>query len=174
MTDAAQRRADELIASLGLEVLEGESGWWRLLRESDVPVTTIGGVVLPASNTIHFLLSPDRPVNIWHLLESDDVHVLVEGGPVEYVLLPATASAPARRHLLTAASPVVILPAGDWTGVRLADPQGYAWIVSTVTPAWTPQRARIGLDPDVRARWVGAEPWLTASLLDALGDPSGA
>ena len=167
-----QRRADELISALGLAVLDGESGWWRLIRESDVSVTAAAGEALPASNTIHFVLSPDRPVNIWHLLESDDVHVLVEGGPVEYVLLPA--SGPARRVVLTPASPVVILPAGEWTGVRLVDPEGYAWIVSTVTPAWTPDRARIGLDAAVRARWTDAEPWLTAALLDALGDASGA
>jgi len=166
-------RADELKAALGLEVLAGESGWWRLLRESDVRVTTEDGHTLPASNTIHFLLAPDRPVNIWHRLGSDDVHVLVEGGPVEYVVLPP--SGPARREVLAEdGARVVMLPAGRWTAVRLTDPTGYAWMVSTVTPAWSEARARIGLPRDERDRWVGAEPWLTAALLDGLNDPAGA
>jgi len=164
-------RAEELKAALHLEVLAGESGWWRLLRESAVPVTVADGGALPASNTIHFLLSPDRPVNIWHLLASDDVHVLVEGGPVEYVVLPP--SGPARREVLTVGGDrVVTVPAGEWTAVHLLDPDGYAWVVSTVTPAWTEARAVIGLPVSERARWLDAEPWLTASLLDALNDPS--
>jgi len=166
-------RAEELKAALDLEVLAGESGWWRLLRESAVRVTVADGAVLPASNTIHFLLSPDRPVNIWHRLQSDDVHVLVEGGPVEYVVLPP--AGPARREVLSeGGGRVAMLPAGEWTAVRLVDPDGYAWMVSTVTPAWTEARAEIGLPPAVRAAWVDAEPWLTASLLDALDDASGA
>ncbi len=162
-------RADALIAALGLGVLEGESGWWRLITESALEVTTTDGRRLPASNTIHLVLSPDRPVNRWHLLESDDVHVLVEGGPVEYVLLPA--AGPARREVLRPGrAPVIIAPAGTWTALRLVDPTGYAWIVTTVTPAWTPERARIGLDPTVRARVTGSEPWLDDAMLDDLDD----
>ena len=168
-----QVRADELIEALGLDVLAGESGWWRLITESDVPVSLPGGRRLPASNTIHLVLSPDRPVNRWHLLESDDVHVLVEGGPVEYVLLPA--AAPPRRIVLghdlgAGETPVVIAAAGVWTGLRLVDPSTYAWIVTTVTPAWSPDRARIGLDAGVRDRVVDAEAWLTPALLDDLDD----
>jgi len=168
-----QHRSRELIEGLGLGVLEEESGWWVLLRESSVEVTLADGSRLPASNTIHLLLSPDRPVNIWHQLQSDDVHVLVEGGPADYTLLPN--SGPARREVLgielaSGESPVIVIPAGTWTAIRLRDPDGYAWIVSTVTPAWTPERARIGLDDEARKRWAGAEPWLTPELLDVLGD----
>jgi predicted cupin superfamily sugar epimerase len=166
-------RAQELISGLGLGVLDGESGWWRQLRESAIDVTLADGRRLPASNTIHFLLSPDRPVNIWHLLESDDAHVLVEGGPVEYVLLPTTGRASTEvlgDDLGAGQSPVIVIPAGVWTAAHLLDPGGFAWIVSTVTPAWTPDRARIGLDPETRRRWVAAEPWLSPELLDDLND----
>ena len=168
-------RSEELIEALGLEVLEGESGWWRQLRESEIEVTLRDGTRFPVSNTIHLLLSPDRPVNIWHLLESDDTHVLVEGGPAEYVTL--SESRGARREVLgsnlsVGQSPVIVIPAGVWTALRLLDPEGYAWIVTTVTPAWSAQRARIGMDPQTRERWVGAEPWLTTELLDDLDDPS--
>ena len=97
-----------------------------------------------------------------------DVH-----GPVEYVMLPA--SGPARRVVLAEGGErVVMVPAGEWTAVRLVDPTGYAWMVTTVTPAWTAERAEIGLPPSVRDRWAGAEPWLTAEILDALDDASGA
>jgi uncharacterized protein len=168
-----QARADQLVETLGLDVLPGESGWWRLLTESDVRVTAPGGRELPASNTIHLVLSPDRPVNRWHVLESDDVHVLVEGGPVEYVLLPPTGS-PLRcvlgRDLDAGERPVVIAAAGVWTALRLVDPSGYAWIVTTVTPAWSPDRAVIGLDAAMRDRVAGTLPWLTPALLDDLDD----
>ena len=166
-------RAEELIESLGLEVLPGESGWWRLIAESAVTVALPDGRRLPASNTIHLVLSPDRPVNRWHVLESDDVHLLIEGGPVEYVLLPP--AGPARREVMghdatRGETPLVIAAAGAWTALRLVDPSGYAWIVTTVTPAWTADRARIGLDRVARERVVGTQPWLTAALLDDLDD----
>jgi len=169
-----QARAAELITQLGLEVLEGESGWWRQLRESAVEVTLLDGRRLPASNTIHFLLSPDRPVNIWHRLGSDDSHVLVEGGPVEYITLPTTGWARSEilgRDITAAQSPVIVIPAGVWTALRLVDPRGYAWIVSTVTPAWTPDRAQVGLSEEARRRWASVLPWLTSELLDDLDNP---
>jgi predicted cupin superfamily sugar epimerase len=168
-----QARADELIGKLGLEVLPGESGWWRLITESVVTVALPGGRKLPASNTIHLVLSPERPVNRWHVLESDDVHVLVEGAPVEYVLLPPIG--PPRRVVLghdldAGETPVVIAAAGVWTALRLVDPSSYAWIVTTVTPAWSPDRARIGLDTAVRDRVMGTAAWLTPALVDDLDD----
>ena len=89
-------------------------------------------------------------------------------------MLPATGRA--GREVLghdqqAAQAPVVVIPAGVWAALHLLDPHGYAWIVSTVTPAWTPDRARIGLDEQTRRRWVAAEPWLTPELLDDLNNP---
>jgi len=172
---AVQRRSSELIERLGLEVLPGESGWWTAVARSAVKVTTAGGRQLPASNTIYYLLSPDRPVNFWHWLEGDDIQVLVEGGPVEYVIVPTTGLP--QRHVLGRMDdgqvPVVFAPGGSWKGLRLLEPQEYALVVSTVTPAWTPGGMRIGMPDDVLEQAVGITPWLTRELLEAFCDRSG-
>jgi uncharacterized protein len=167
-------RAEELVERLGLEVLEGESGWWAPITRSSVPVTAADGAVLAASSTIYYLLSPERPVNVWHWLAGDDVQVLVEGGPVDYVVLPSTGEP--RRHVLgrlgDGHDPAVVAPGGSWKGLRLLHADGYALMVSTVTPAWAPDRVRIGMPADTAATFVGTAPWLTAELIDAFSYPA--
>ena len=167
----AEDRSTELIDRLGLEVLAGESGWWTAIARSSVDVA-VDERRLPASNTIYYLLSPDRPVNFWHWLEGDDIQVLVEGGPVEYVIVP-TAGLP-QRHVLgrleDGHAPVVVAPGRSWKGLRLLEPDSYALMVSTVTPAWTPGGMRIGMPDDVIAQSVGLTPWLTRDLLEAFRD----
>jgi uncharacterized protein len=166
-------RARELIERLGLEVLEGESGWWTSVARSSVRVHMAHGAELPASNTIYYLLSPDRPVNFWHWLEGDDVQVLVEGGPVEYVIVP-TAGLPQRLMLGPlddGHAPVVVAPGGSWKGLRLLEPGGHALMVSTVTPAWTPRGMRIGMPDDVAEQSIGLTPWLTREVIAAFAAP---
>lgn len=169
-----QRRADELTAQLSLAVLPGESGWWTALSRSAIACTLPDGRRVPVSNTIYYLLSPDRPVNLWHWLEGDDIQVLVEGGPVEYVIVPSTGLP--QRHvlgrLLDGHAPLVAAPAGSWKGLRLLEPDGYALMVSTVTPAWTPAGMRIGMPDDVIEQSVGLTPWLTRDVLEAFTDRS--
>src|SRR5579871_512306 len=167
-------RASELIDRLGLEVLPGESGWWTAITRSSVTVTA-NGRALPASNTIYYLLTPDRPVNLWHWLEGDDIQVLVEGGPVEYVIVPTT-GLPQRRvlgRLDDGHDPVVTAPGRSWKGLRLLDPDGYALMVSTVTPAWTPAGMKIGMPDEVIEASVGLTPWLTRDVLEAFCDRPG-
>lgn len=160
------------IEALGLEVLPGESGWYTTIHRSAVDVDHDGDVVA-ASSSIYYLLDERRPINLWHWLASDDVHVLIDGGPVEYVLVPA--SGPAQRHVLgldvaAGQTPVVPVPAGCYKALRLVDPHGYALMATVVTPAWTPERVRIETPPDalLRAARVGA-PWLTDDLVALLG-----
>jgi predicted cupin superfamily sugar epimerase len=170
----AGHRSEELIERLGLQVLAGESGWWAAITRSSVDVTS-NGRALPASNTIYYLLSPERPVNLWHWLAGDDVQVLVEGGPVEYVIVPNMGLP--RRHVLGRLDdgevPVVIAPGGSWKGLRLVEPDSYALMVSTVTPAWAPDRMRIGMPDDVIEQSIGLTPWLTRDVLEAFCDRSG-
>ncbi|GAA2951823.1 MULTISPECIES: cupin domain-containing protein [Microbacterium] len=136
-------RADEWIERLGLRVLEGESGWWTPAFRSDVEVRTVDGVASPAANAIYYLLDPRRPINAWHWLAADDTHVIVDGGPVEYVVVDSdgmvTSSVVTRET-----RPMITVPAGSYKALRLVDPAGFALICSVVTPAWTPGRVRIG------------------------------
>jgi predicted cupin superfamily sugar epimerase len=167
------RTAQEWIDALGLEPLPGESGWWAPASVSEATVRS-GDHELPAYSAIHYLLDAQRPVNVWHRLEPDDTHVLVDGGPVEYVIL--TEGRPPRRVVLgrdvtAGQTPVVTAPAGSWKGLRLLDPSGFALMTTVVTPAWTEDRVRIGLPEAEAARWADSAPWLSRTLIDRLNRP---
>lgn len=130
-------RAKRWIAELGLEPLAGESGWWAPAAASAVSVA-LGDRELPAFNAIYHLLDAERPVNVWHRLDPDDTHVLIDGGPVEYTILRADGE-PVRQVLghdvASGQAPMVTAPGGSWKALRLVDPAGFALMGSIVTPA---------------------------------------
>ena len=168
-TDGAKR----WISELGLEPLPGESGWWAPAGASVLSID-LRGDSLPAFSAIYYLLDAERPVNVWHRLDSDDTHVLIDGGPVEYTILE-DGCAPARlvlgRDIAAGQIPMVTARGGSWKALRLLDPEGFALMGSIVTPAWTPDRVQIGLPDDEATRWKNAEPWLTSSAIERLGMP---
>jgi hypothetical protein len=129
---------------------------------------------VPAFSAIFYLLDARRPVNVWHHLDSDDTHVLIDGGPVEYVLLHDE-RAPARlvlgRDVAAGQTPMLTAPGGSWKALRLLDPEGFALMATIVTPAWTPEGVRIGLPVHQAERWAGSVPRLTTELIDRLGRP---
>jgi len=55
---------------------------------SAVPVASELGDTT-ACNVISYLLDVERPINAWHHLASDDTHMLLDGGPVEYLTVEA-------------------------------------------------------------------------------------
>lgn len=167
MTPDASSRAEYWRRTLRLEPLPVESGWWAPRSRSDLSVAE-GGDTLAAHNSIYYLLDAERPVNYWHRLASDDVHVLIEGGPVEY-LLANDAGTLERRVLGTDADagdqPMVVCPAGTTKALRLIDPQAYALIGSVVTPGWAPERVRFAapvIPDEQRPAWL--EPETIAAL----------
>lgn len=166
-------RAKRWISELGLEPLPGESGWWAPAGASALSVD-LGDVALPAFSAIYYLLDAERPVNVWHRLDPDDTHVLIDGGPVEYTILEDD-RAPSRvvlgRDIAAGQQPMLTAPGGSWKALRLLDPEGFALMGSVVTPAWTAGRVRIGLTGDEAARWTNAAPWLTESVIERLGMP---
>ena len=149
---------------LGLVELPLESGWWTPLSTSALPVRA-GDAELPAHSSIWYLLDGERPVNHWHRLDSDDVHVLVEGGPVEYFVVTGSV---VTRHVLGSGAadeqPVVVAPAGSSKALRLLDPDGFALVASVVTPAWAPDRVRV--EPPAAAGLT----WPAGYGPDLLGD----
>ncbi len=169
-------RSSEWIDALGLEVLPGESGWFTTVHRSSLVVDDRGEPVA-ASSSIYYLLDAERPINLWHWLAGDDVHVLVDGGPVEYVILPP--DGPAKKVVLgldvdAGQVPLVAVPAGSYKALRLLDPEGYALMGSVVTPAWAPERVRIETPP-VERLTAGREhaDWLTDDLVEQLGREPG-
>lgn len=159
MTPDASSRAAYWRRALRLEPLPVESGWWAPRSRSELSVT-VGEDTLAAYNSIFYLLDAERPVNYWHRLASDDIHVLIEGGPVEYLL--ATDAGTVERPVLgtdvdAGEQPMVVCPAGTTKALRLIDPQGYALIGSVVTPGWAPDRVSFAAPviPDqMRPAWL--------------------
>lgn len=165
--------SERWISGLGLEPLAGESGWWRLADASALEVG-FGDARLPAFSAIYYLLDAERPVNVWHRLDSDDTHVLIDGGPVEYTVLHEERGA-ARlvlgRDLEAGQTPMLTAPGGSWKALRLLDPEGFALMATVVTPAWTPEGVRVGLPADQAQRWTESVPWLSAAEVERLNRP---
>lgn len=170
MTPDPSDRAAFWRRALQLEPLPVESGWWAPRSRSDLPVTE-GEDTLAAHNSIYYLLDAERPVNYWHRLASDDIHVLIEGGPVEYLL--ATDAGTIERHVLgtdvdAGEQPVVVCPAGTTKALRLLDPLSYALIGSVVTSGWAPVRVSF-IAPVIRDEHRPA--WLGSGTVRALTSP---
>lgn len=167
-------RPREFIATLGLEVLPGESGYYGLISRSEQTVDSAGRS-FPAQSAIHYLLTRDRPVNYLHWLASDDTHALLEGGPVEYFLFLPDGRAERivlGRDLAAGERFVVPVPAGCWKALRLRAGADYALMANVLAPAWTPDRVVIGAGADFVARYRGAAPWATEECLRGLIGPN--
>lgn len=164
------------IDALGLEHLPGESGWWAHHSRSALEVLDVDGVVTAASSSIYYLLDARKPVNYWHWLAGDDTHVLVAGGPVEYVVVPE--SGPAYRRVLgrdlgRGQAPVVAVPGRSHKALTLLEPTGYALMVTVVTPAWTPESVVVGPPGTERLRYPDHPSWLTPARVAELTAPAG-
>lgn len=166
-TDTGSDRATTLISTLNLTYLPKESGFIGILGRSSQNVSLIprkpetSGRLLAAQSHNYYLLTTENPTNYLHYLESDDTHVLVEGGPVEYFIFhppPASAPSPATppseprvekltlgRDFSSGQTPVIPIPGGTWKALRLCDGTAYALMVNVLSPEFTAdERVRIG------------------------------
>ncbi|MDQ1128108.1 cupin domain-containing protein [Microbacterium sp. SORGH_AS_0888] len=170
MPPLAADRSASWRRALALEPLPIESGWWAPLSRSTLRVRE-GGAELDAHSSIYYLLDEERPVNYWHRLAPDDVHVLLDGGPVEYVIVSSTGEVTRRvlGHRVDAGQELVIpCAAGSTKALRLLDPKGFALIASVLTPAWTPDR--VWFEPPAVPDDAAPE-WFDAALVAALTSP---
>lgn len=169
-------RARELIAQLRLEPLAGESGYFAFLGASAQTVTTTdGGATLPAQSRIYYLLTRDKSLNYLHWLASDDTHILLEGGPVDYYIFHPDGRAEMitlGRDLALGQQLVVAIPGGCWKALRLHDGAGYALMVNVLSPAWAPDRVKIGAGEGFLRRYTGSAPWATKTFLRELIGPN--
>ncbi len=112
----AAPRARELVERLQLRFLEGESGFFGIIGRSPQAVTA-GGRELAAQSQIYYLLTAELPVNYLHWLASDDTHILLEGGPVDYFIFHPDGRAEKftlGRDLAAGQRPVVAVPGHCW------------------------------------------------------------
>lgn len=159
---------------LQLDPLDGESGLFKVVNISHLSVS-LDGTSSPASNAIYYALNHDAPQNHLHWLLSDDYHILIDGGPADYFqFLPDGRSRRLRmgRRLSEGQQLIVPTPAGSWKAVRLSEHAEFLLVGSVVTPAWSPDRVRIGAGTDFIEKYVGSSEWATPSFLKELVGPN--
>ncbi len=160
-------RAQELIQILKLRPLPKESGYLGIIGVSPNTVS-VGGRTLAEQSQNYYMLTRDQPINYLHWLASDDTHILVEGGPVDYYIFHPDGRAEKitlGMDLAAGQRPVVAVPGGCWKAQRLRDGTAYALMVNTLSPEFTPDRVKIGAGADWVKRYAGAAPWATPETL---------
>ena len=125
---------------------------------------------------MYYLLTREVPVNFLHRVASDDTHVLVEGGPVDYFVFHEGGRAEkvtlGRDHE-AGERLVVAVPAGAAKALRLhgREPATPSWSTCS-RPAWTPDRVKLGAGPEFVAWYQDRAPWATPQLLRELIGPN--
>jgi predicted cupin superfamily sugar epimerase len=173
---AAQKdaRARELIGLLKLGVLSKESGYLGIIGKSALEVTFLGRK-LEAQSQNYYMLTRDLPVNYLHWLSSDDTHVLIEGGPVDYFLFHPEArveKVTLGMDLAGGERPVVAVPGGCYKALRLHDGAGYALMANILSPEFTADRVRIGEGAEWVKRYEGKAAWATEAFLREMIGPN--
>ena len=167
-------QAREYISTLHLEPLPGESGWFGGVNVSDLDVTTAGHT-LKAHSSIYYLLTKETPINFLHHLDSDDVHILLDGGPVDYFVFHPDGTVEQQtlgRNLKAGEHLMISVPGGCWKALRLRPEAPYALVANVLSPQWTPDRVIIGAGADFISRYQGHAPWATESFLRELIGPN--
>jgi len=167
-------RARELIATLHLSELKGESGYLGLIGDS-AQVAPIDGRMLKVQSQVYYMLTADRPINYLHWLASDDTHILIEGGPVDYFIFHPDGIAEKvvlGRNVAAGERPVVAVPGGCWKALRLHQGARYALMANALSPEFTPDRVKIGAGEDWLKRYTGAAPWASRENLRAMIGPN--
>jgi hypothetical protein len=168
----ADARARELISSLHLAYLDGESGFFALIGHSDQKVTRQGRE-FSAQSQIYYLLTAETPTNFLHWLESDDTHVLLEGGPVDYFIFHPDGRAEKLilgRDAAAGEHPVIAVPGGCWKALRLRPGAKFALMANVLSPEWTADRVKIGALAGFFSRSTGKAPWATDNFLRGLAN----
>ena len=171
---AADVRVRELIRVLNLKVLPKESGYLGLIGES-AQKASIDGRSLRIQSQVYYMLTRDRPINFLHWLASDDTHILIEGGPVDYFIFHPDGHVEKvvlGRDLGAGQRPVVAVPGGCWKALRLHDGASYALMANALSPEFTPDRVRIGEGPAWIKSFTGTAPWATPQFLRTLIGPN--
>jgi hypothetical protein len=167
-------RPRELIRVLHLQVLPRESGYLGLIGQS-AQILSVGGRPLAVQSQVYYMLTRDRPINYLHWLASDDTHILIEGGPVDYFIFHPDGHVEKivlGRDVVAGQRPVVAVPGGCWKALKLHEGASYALMANALSPEFTPDRVKIGAGPTWVTRFVGKAPWADPTTLRALIGPN--
>jgi predicted cupin superfamily sugar epimerase len=164
---ATDARAKELIRTLKLTLLPKESGYLGIIGVSAQRVD-VGGRMLAVQSQNYYMLTRERPINYLHWLAPDDTHILVEGGPVDYFIFHPDGRVEKVTlgfDYVAGQRPVVAVPGGCWKALKLHEGAGFALMVNTLSPEFTPDRVKIGEGAEWVKRFAGAATWATPERL---------
>jgi predicted cupin superfamily sugar epimerase len=171
---SSDAHARDLIRALNLRVLPRESGYLGIIGES-AQTMQVGGRQLRVQSQNYYMLTRQRPINYLHWLASDDTHILIEGGPVDYFIFHPdgrSEKVTLGRNVSRGEKPVVAVPGGCWKALKLREGVSYALMANALSPEFTPDRVKIGEGPDWVKRYTGTAPWATEETLRALIGPN--
>jgi hypothetical protein len=172
--EGTEAREQELIRTLHMSPLPKESGYLALIGGSSQTVS-LDGKQLAVQSQVYYMLTRDKPINYLHWLASDDTHILIEGGPVDYYIFHPDGHAEVvtlGRDVAAGERPVVAVPGGCWKALRLHKGAQYALMANALSPEFTPDRVRSGEGDAWVKRFGGAAPWATAQMLKDLIGPN--
>lgn len=168
--------SQRLIRQLNMKPLKGESGFISLLATSNIDVKRCDRT-FKANSSIYYMLNREKPVNYLHWLSMDDMHVLSEGGPVDYYVFSLDGNV--QHHVLgrdldNGQKLAVMIPGGCYKALKLHKESEYALMISILTPEWTkePGRLQIGADNDFLDKYSCRAKWATREFLKDLIGPN--
>ena len=173
-TPSPDARATQIIHDLNLKPLPKESGYLGIIGVSDQILTDHGRQLADQSQN-YYLLTRDKPINYLHWLASDDTHILIEGGPVDYFIFHPDGHVEHEILGLDFAHgqrPVVAVPGNCWKALRLRAGAAYALMANALSPEWTPDRVKIGAGENWIKKYAGKAPWATPETLRAFIGPN--
>ena len=149
--------AAEIIATLQLEPLPVEGGWFRRSYTSALALPD----GRPAGTAIYFLVTPEG-FSALHALRTEEVWHFYAGDPVEHLMLdPAThtgAKTLLGSDVVRGQRPQLVVPGGVWQGARLTPGgghEGWALIGCTMSPGWVDTEFTLGERVELTAWFTG-------------------
>ncbi len=164
-------RIKGLVETLGLKQMNLESGLFTVVSVSDL----LDEKGHPASNSIYVMLTREYPQSYLHRMESDDIQILIEGGPIDYYLFYANGEADKitlGKDLAQDQQMIVACPGGTAKALILHDDVEYALIASVVAPAWSPSNVVYGATDEFIDTYAGKADWAKADFLKYLVGPN--
>jgi predicted cupin superfamily sugar epimerase len=123
------------IQRLGLEA-HPEGGWFRRIYTSPLGLSTPQGT-RPAATSIHYLLTQEQPRGFLHRNRSDILHFLIDGGPLEYLLLDVDGGLHrVRLECGGQGEHFLLVPGGRWKASQLIGVASHALVAEVVTPGF--------------------------------------
>ncbi len=135
--------AADLIASLRLEPLPREGGFFRQTHASTVRLPD----GRPLGTAIYFLITPEG-FSALHRLRTEEVWHFYSGDAVEHLILdPATGEGRKIRlgsDFAAGQTPQLVVPGDTWQGARLALGGAWALLGCTMSPGWDEREFTLG------------------------------